>query len=192
MLSAGLTSGDPAAPGLSEAVSALVAGAGQLSAGIEAIVSGNDGNNLDALIDRLNTLSGSSQELVSGVGKLSSGADSLASGAGNAASGAGQLSAGADTLASGAQTLKSGAQSLTDGIAQLTDGASALAEGMGTFDEEGIQTLSRLVEDDAQGFFDRLRALQDYAGEYTAFSGGVPGTPGTVKFIIRTDSIEKP
>ena len=183
------------APALQQGGAKLQEGIGQLSGGIEAIVSGNGGNNLDALIDGLNTLSGSSQALVSGVGQLSSGADSLAWGAGNAASGAGQLTAGANTLASGAQTLKSGTQSLTDGIAQLTDGASALAEGMGTFDEEGIQTLSRLVEDDAQGFFDRLRALQDYAGEYTAFSGGVPGTPGTpgtVKFIIRTDSIEKP
>lgn len=206
-IAAGAVSGSAEQPGIYEAAAALAAGAetlatdgsdalaagaAQLSAGVDAIISGNDGNNLNALIDGLNTLSGSSQALVSGVGQLSSGADSLAWGAGNAASGAGQLSAGASALASGAQTLKSGTQSLADGIAQLTDGASALAEGMGTFDEEGIQTLSRLVEDDAQGFFDRLRALQDYAGEYTAFSGGVPGTPGTVKFIIRTDSIEKP
>ena len=206
-ISAGAVSGSAEQPGIYEAAGALAAGAealategsdalaagaAQLSAGVDTIISGNDGNNLNALIDGLNALSGSSQALVSGVGQLSSGADSLAWGAGNAASGAGQLTAGANTLASGAQTLKSGAQSLTDGIAQLTDGASALAEGMGTFDEEGIQTLSRLVEDDAQGFFDRLRTLQDYAGEYTAFSGGVPGTPGTVKFIIRTDPIEKP
>ena len=175
-----------------EGSDALAAGAAQLSVGVDTIISGNDGNNLNALIDGLNTLSGSSQALVGGVGQLSDGADSLAWGAGNAASGAGQLTAGANTLASGAQTLKSGTQSLTDGITQLVDGASALAEGMGTFNEEGIQTLSRLVEDDAQGFFDRLRTLQDYAGEYTSFSGGVPGTPGTVKFIIRTDSIEKP
>ena len=186
-IAAGAKSGhqeDPALYGIYE-------GAFALSAGVDTIISGNDGNDLDALIKGLNTLSGSSQALVSGVGQLSSGAGSLASGAGNAASGAGQLSAGANTLASGAQTLKSGTQSLTDGITQLVDGASALAEGMSTFDEEGIQTLSRLVEDDAQGFFDRLRALQDYAGEYTSFSGGVPGTPGTVKFIIRTDSIEE-
>lgn len=206
-IAAGAMSGSAEQPGIYEAAGALAAGAeslaaegtdvlaagaGQLSAGVDAMVSGNDGNNLNALIEGLNTMSGSSQKLVDGVGQLSDGAYTLKQGAGTAAAGAGQLSAGANTLASGTQTLKSGTQELSDGIGQVMDGASELMDGMSEFNEEGIQTLSQLVKDDAQGFFDRLRALQDYAEEYTSFSGCTPGTTSTVRFVIRTDSIEKP
>ena len=190
-IAAGAKSGNAAAPGVYEAASAIAAGAEQLSAGVDAMVSGNDGDNLDALIGGLETLNARSQTLVDGVAQLSDGADALNAGAVTAVNGAYQLSEGADTLAAGTQTLSSGAQELSDGIGQVVDGASDLMEGMDKFDEEGIQSLSKLVKGDAQNFFDRLRAVQELAKEYTTFSGKAEGVSSVVRFVIRTDSIGK-
>ena len=205
-IAAGARSGSAEAPGLYEAAGALAAGAEQLAtdgsdalatgaeqlaAGVDTMVSGNEGDNLNALIGGLETLNASSQTLVDGVAQLSSGADALNAGAATAVNGAWQLSEGADTLAAGTQTLSSGAQELSDGIGQVVDGASDLMEGMDKFDEEGIQALSDLVKGDAQGFFDRLRAVQELAKEYTSFSGAAEGVSSVVRFVIRTDSIGK-
>jgi hypothetical protein len=62
-------------------------------------------------------------------------------------------------------------------------------DGMTQFDEEGIQTLSDLFEDNGEMLMNRLRALQDYAGEYTSFTGSNEEYPSTVRFILRTESI---
>ena len=64
-------------------------------------------------------------------------------------------------------------------------------DGMAEFDEEGIQELSKLVEDDAQEFIDRLKAVKELSEEYTSFAGADRDMPGTVQFIVRTESIEK-
>jgi hypothetical protein len=45
------------------------------------------------------------------------------------------------------------------------------------------------VESDAHELIERLRALQKLSGEYTSFAGTDANVPGTVQFIIRTDSI---
>ena len=74
-------------------------------------------------------------------------------------------------------------------MVELLDGAKELMDGMAEFDEDGIRELSTLFQDDASDFLDRLRALQDYAGEYTSFSGSNEALPCSVKFIIRTESI---
>ncbi len=97
--------------------------------------------------------------------------------------------AGVPALAAGAAALKDGTQSLAAGVNQVADGANALLSGLRTFDGDGVKVLSRLFEEDAQGFMDRLRAVQAYGEEYDNFSGLADGMPGTVRFVIRTDSI---
>ena len=203
-IAAGAKSGNADNPGLYEAAAALAAGAetlaeqgsdvlaagaGQLAAGVDTIISGNDGDNLNALIGGLDTMNSSSQALVSGISQLSSGADTLSQGTETAASGAKQLSDGANTLAEGTKELKKGTKDLTSGIVNLMDGASSLMNGMSKFNSDGIQSLSELFQDDTQSFFDRLRAIKAYGDEYTSYSGKAEDMPGTVRFIIRTDSI---
>ncbi len=96
---------------------------------------------------------------------------------------------GVPALAAGAAALKDGTKSLSDGVNQVANGANALLSGLRTFDGDGVKVLSRLFEEDAQGFMDRLRAVQAYGEEYNSFSGLADGMPGMVRFIIRTDSI---
>ncbi len=230
-LSASLATADAALGEIQDGADAIEDGAESIQTGIDTMISGNDGQNLDALIDGLGTLSESGDTLVEGVDALagaedqlldgtqsaSSGAAALAEGsaslaaasgevadgAASVSSGASQLTDGAESLDSGAASLKDGtsslksgasdlsdgAASLTDGIAELMGGASELMDGMAEFDEEGIQKLADLFEDDGEGLLDRLRALQDYAAEYTTFSGCHEDMPCTVKFVIRTKSI---
>ena len=47
------------------------------------------------------------------------------------------------------------------------------------------------MEGDAHELIERLRALQELSGEYTSFAGTDADMPGSVQFIIRTESIEK-
>ena len=61
---------------------------------------------------------------------------------------------------------------------------------MAQFDSDGIRKLSAVLEDNGQVLLDRIRALQDLSEEYTSFSGTGGALPGSVRFIIRTDSIE--
>ncbi len=162
---------------LEQGVQALAAGVSKLSDGAAALTAGAD------------TLSEKTAALPGSVEQLSDGANKLADGAATAAVGAKQLSDGANSLAAGASELKNGSQSLSDGVLQVMNGASSLLDGLRTFDGDGVKVLSRLFEQDAQGFMDRLRAVQAFGEEYDNFSGLADGMPGMVRFIIRTDSI---
>ena len=178
-------------------------GAGQLSLaassiknGVDTMISGNNGSNLNTMIDGLSVLEAGGRTLVSGVDQLKDGSGSLAEGSASLKDGTGKLKDGAVTLKNGTgdlkdgtRELKDGTQELADGVQELVDGAKELMDGMAEFDEDGIQKLAKLFRNDAQDFLDRLRALQDYAEEYSSFSGSGEEMPSSVRFIIRTDSI---
>ena len=87
--------------------------------------------------------------------------------------------------------LLAGAKTAKDGSDQLTDGAKQLKDGMAEFDKEAIQKLTSLISDETTGVYDRLVAMKDYAEEYHSFSGSANGEDTGVKFIYRTDAIEK-
>ena len=79
---------------------------------------------------------------------------------------------------------------LTDGIVQLLAGAGELRDGMHEFDAEGIEKLAALYHDDVQTLIERLKAIRALSEEYRAFDTQGQAD-GSVRFIIRTDSIEK-
>jgi putative membrane protein len=164
--------------------SSLVDGLGQLSQGADALESGTAALNsgVQSLAEGSNTLHSNNDSLTSGMASAASGAAQLASGVE-------QLDDGAKALYDGTTQLADGTGDLSDGVSQLLDGAKELMDGMTQFDEEGIQTLSDLFEDDGEMLMNRLRALQDYAGEYTSFTGSNEEYPSTVRFILRTESI---
>jgi putative membrane protein len=164
--------------------SSLVDGLGQLSQGADALESGTAALNsgVQSLAEGSNTLHSNNDSLTSGMASAASGAAQLASGVE-------QLDDGAKALYDGTTQLADGTGDLSDGVSQLLDGAKELMDGMTQFDEEGIQTLSDLFEDDGEMLMNRLRALQDYASEYTSFTGSNEEYPSTVRFILRTESI---
>ncbi len=186
------------------------AGGKTISAGVDTMFTGNDGNNLDAMIAGLRTLNDSSAELVSGVSQLTDGSKALKNGTDSAVTGAGQLAGGSQQLSGaagqvkdGAQQLYAGASSLVAGVGTLQEGTGTLAQGMDTllsgakelmegmakFDAEGISKVADLFQGDAETLIDRLRAIRELDGSYTSFSGEAKDMPTTVKFIYRMDSI---
>lgn len=172
---------------LSEGASAAADGISQLAEGAESLKDGNDA-------------------LAEGAAALDTGARSLAEGARSASEGAADLSSGASELKDGTGKLSEGSDELTAGVKELLEGAKELMNGMYTFDEEGIQKLSSLVEDDAKDLVDRVKALQELSTHYTSFDGteAEDATAGdgsanngqadknknSVRFVIRTESIE--
>lgn len=167
---------------LVEGAAKLEAGAKAIQSGVDTMISGNNGQNLNAMIAGLSMLSQQSGKLVAGTqkladgsGKLLAGTDTLTEGTGKLASGTGELSDGTDKLISG--------------IGELLDGSKDLAEGMAKFDEEGIQKLTSLTDGDLGDIVDRLEAVQDYAKEYTSYGGCPAGLECSTKFIYKTDSI---
>ena len=219
-ISAGLT-GDgasicSAANGIAGGAQQLDAGVSQISAGAQSMEAGIDtivsDDNLGAVTAGLAELSKNSEALVNGMDQLAQGASLLADGMDASATGAAQLADGSARLAESSGTLSAGASALSDGVSRLSDGTSQLRtggtalsdgmaqllegakdlrNGMAEFDKEGIRALSGLVEDDARELIDRLKAVQELSREYTSFDGGDCGTPGTVQFIVRTESIKK-
>ena len=159
-------------------------GASTLADGISALADG-----ASALKDGTGRLYDGAKDAADGASALADGAKALASGTVQVSGGANALADGASDLKDGTAQLKSGSDALCDGVAQILEGAGELRDGMTRFDREGIRQLTDLVEGDAVELIARLRALQELSGEYTSFAGTDANVPGTVRFIIRTDSI---
>ena len=177
---------------LAKGASALSNGTAALSDGAEAAVSG-----ISKLAEGAADLKAGNEALAQGASTMSTGAATLSEGAHTASDGALALSSGSEELKNGTGTLAEGADKLTSGVKELLEGAKELMNGMRTFDEEGIQKLSSLVEDDAKELIDRVKALQELSTEYTSFDGiegserSIGKDSESVRFVIRTDSIEK-
>ena len=176
---------------VSNAVGQLAAGAGQLKEGVAGYTAGvsQAASGVKTLDEGLASLNSQVPVLVGGIDQLVSGADALASGTGELSNGASSLSSGADELNHGTGELKNGVSSLLDGVAELLDGTGELKEGVIKYNEEGIKKLADLVNKDLEKYYDRLCAVQDYAREYSSFTGCEEGTECSVKFIYKTDSI---
>lgn len=176
---------------VSYAVGQLAAGAGQLKEGVAGYTTGvsQAASGAKTLDEGLASLNSQVPVLVGGIDQLVSGADALASGTGELSNGASSLSSGADELNHGTGELKNGVSSLLDGVAELLDGTGELKEGVIKYNEEGIKKLADLVNKDLEKYYDRLCAVQDYAREYSSFTGCEEGTECSVKFIYKTDSI---
>lgn len=89
-------------------------------------------------------------------------------GVGTAATGSKQIAAGAGTLAEGTQTLK-------NGVLELQSSLSGI-------DEASTQ---------ARELLERVRAMVRVSRDYSCYSGVADGMEGSVRFIYRTEAIEK-
>jgi len=157
----------------------------QASEGVQTLIS------LKASLDNYNVFYQGLQTYTAGVAQAASGAGELAGGTKELKNGTGKLSAGAKELDSGLQTLKNNVPALIDGIEQLKDGSLKLSDGLHEFDQEGVQKLVDFVKENLGQVKDRLEATLEVSKNYRSFSDISGLEDETVKFIYRTEGIEK-
>lgn len=165
----------------------LVSGAQTLSAGVQKLY--NEG--IEPLAVGMQSLNNSVPELMKGIQTLNNGAATLNDNSAALKSGVNTLNGKGSELNAGAATLDNNSGTLNDGAAKLNDGAKKLSDGMIQFDEEGIQKLSDAYHGDVEELLDRVDQVLDAGASYHTFSGLKDDMSGSVKFVIRTDAIEK-
>lgn len=175
---------------LEEPLSQLGAGiATQTAQGVVAQVNGAMTPTLQSLAEATQQLADGSAALSSGIKQLYAKTNELSSGLNTLSQGAETLSDGAGELADGTDTMDESMVDLLDGVKKLLDGTGDLVDGLDEYNEEGIQKLADLVNEDLDGFYERLKAVRDYAEEYNSFGGCLSDMDCSVKFIYKTDAI---
>lgn len=144
---------------------------------------------LKASLDSYNGFYLGVRSYTSGVSSATAGSRDLIAGADKLKGGMDTLSGGVNDLNSGIQTMKGKTPALVSGITALRDGSTALNDGLTQLMQEGIQKIADLAEKDLEDLTARLSASINAAQGYRTFSGIAKDTEGTVKFIIKTDSI---
>lgn len=166
------------------------------AATLEGLLSGNSAEipaeQLSAVAETIGTLKAQLDQ----VHEFVLGLAAYTNGVASARAGAQELNGGINLLLNGAPTseeqpAQEGVTALPEGVNALRDGALALKDGLTQLDEEGIQKLTNAVDGDLTRLVDSVRDLLDASQGYTTFSGLSEETTGTVRFIIRTDSVGK-
>ena len=144
---------------------------------------------LKASLDDYNAFYLGLLDYTAGVDEAAEGSDELYAGAGDLKDGTAELRAGAAKLYAGVLQLKDGTPALVSGVTQLKDGAMQLSDGLQQLNKEGIQKLTKLLQDDLGDLTARVKATIDVSKDYRSFSGISDDASGQVKFIYRTDEI---
>lgn len=97
---------------------------------------------------------------------------------------------GAAAAADGAAQLNAAMPELQSGTTQLKDGALTMKDGLESFNTQGIEKLSSLVNEELDGLLDSMSSLIQAAKSYQSYGGLADGMNGTVRFIWRTDAIQ--
>ncbi len=146
---------------------------------------------LKASLDSYNTFCQGLRQYTAGVDQAAAGAGELNTGLDGLKGGADALAEGAIQLNAGTQALQRNVPALIAGVEQLHDGAGELSRGLAEFDEKGVQKIVDAFDGDLSLLAERLKATADAAKNYRTFSGGEEDD-GQVKFIYRTEAVEKP
>lgn len=144
---------------------------------------------LKASLDDYNAFYLGLLDYTAGVDEAAEGSNELYAGAGDLKDGTAELRAGAAKLYAGVLQLKDGTPALVSGVTQLKNGAMQLSEGLQQLNKEGIQKLTKLLQDDLGDLTARVQATIDVSKDYRSFSGISDDASGQVKFIYRTDEI---
>lgn len=146
---------------------------------------------LKAQLDSYNQFYMGLQAYTEGVGSAKTGAEQLHAGAQSLDAGAKTLYEGIAELQQGIGSLQQSMPVLVEGVSALADGAQKLNSGLVKFDEEGISKLTGAAGGDLGGLLDRMKATIDLSRSYQSFSGISEDMSGRVKFVYRTEAIEK-
>ena len=142
---------------------------------------------LKTQLDSYNTFYTGLAAYTEGVAQAADGAKQLKGGLNELNAGTQKLEAGSKQLYDGISELNGSVPALIDGITQLDDGSAQLSDGCREFNEKGITKLIDIVDGDLGSLVDRFKAVSDVSKDYETFTGG----SGSVKFIYRTDAIER-
>ena len=142
---------------------------------------------LKTQLDSYNTFYTGLAQYTDGVAQAADGAKQVNSGLGELSAGTAQLADGSGQLYDGIAQLDAEVPALIDGITQLADGSEQLSDGCRKFNDEGISKIITIVDGDLGSIIDRFNAVSDVSKDYETFTGG----SGNVKFIYRTEAIEK-
>lgn len=148
-------------------------------------------NEAKTSLDSVNTFNEKLKEYTDGVTSAKNGTDKLVLGSDALKDGTSSLKEGTETLYNGILTLKDGTPALISGITELRDGSRQLSDGLKEFNESGVKKITDAVDGDLKGLFVRIKAVGDVSKDYTSFTGISEDMAGKVKFIYRTDAIEK-
>lgn len=100
--------------------------------------------------------------------------------------GAGKLKKGVVDYTEGVSSAREGAQQLSEGTVTLKEGTKELKAGIVKYNKEGIQKIADIVNKDLDKYYNRLKAVQDYAEEYSSYAGCPDGLECSVKFIYKS------
>lgn len=174
---------------LSAGAGSLADGAGQLAAGTEQLAGG-----ASSLSAGAGQLADGTDTLASGAAQLESGAAALSAGAGQLAQGTEAADGGAAVLQAGKGQLQSGASQLNDAAGVLRDKTGELRDGMSRFKADGVDKMHTMASDitgELQELLELKDALVERVEGYTSYTGCPEGAQSTVKFVLKTDAIEK-
>ena len=165
---------------------------GTLKVGTDKLAAGANG-----LATGINTIYEKTGQIKAGLDTLNGKSDSLVNGSDALVAGAAKLSEGTKTLnqsslklVDGGNTLSDGSTQLIAGIGKLANGANELNEGMNKYNEEGISKLTNAVNVDITDIVDSLKAVVKAGEEYDSFTGISKDMTGSLKFVIKTESIK--
>ena len=181
---AGVEAPELTAENYAQVLEGVIAAAGESPAGQQVAA-------LKGSLDSYNGFYQGLQQYTAGVAQAQSGAGELNTGIGSVKTGADSLSAGAGQLYDGILTMQNGAPALLDGVTRLRDGAMELTDGLKEFDERGVQKLVDAFDGGVGELMDRVDAVKAVSQRYNTFSGVSPDMDGQVKFLWRTEAVER-
>lgn len=152
---------------------------------------GSSINELVAQLDSYKQFYDGVTAYTAGVDKAYLGSKAIDKGALDLSQACNQLYAGAKTLNDGMQTVNNNTGALIEGIAKLQNGSMQISDGMKKFKKEGIDKIMSLVNDDDLNILDRIKSLVEISKDYQSFGGKSDDMTGRVKFVYRTEAIEK-
>lgn len=175
----------------------LTESANAISAGVDAIQAGLNGDGTTENPGAVNGANGITQAIITQLGgaikdatasdsELSVGLKTLVDGSSELAAGEAQLSDGASQLADGMNELYSKSGLLISGIGQLDAGSKKLNDGMSQFYKEGIGKIVSLYNDKLKGTVNNAGKMVAVGKAYNTFTQVPEGMDGSVKFIYRT------
>lgn len=190
---------------LDDGMTSVVEGMGSLDTGIGSAYTGSK------------TLKDGTQSLYEGLGELEAGTAKLDGGVKTLYKGTSDLYTGTDQFDDGLKKYNSGIRAIDDGlsiiagnngklnsgakkidnasgkiksaVSQLHEGTTSLDEGMVKFDKEGIQKLTKALEDDFDSVYERLVETVKAGQGYESFAGKTDDQKSQVKFIYKIKGI---
>jgi len=128
----------------------------------------NNVKNLNELPDKINKLSNGIDEFENGINKIN---DST------------------NKISNGLNTITVYSNQIYNGMSSIKDGAEELSLGISTYNKEGINKLTSLINNNVKSVVKKVETLSNLSKEYDSFAGK-DSIDGETKFILVIDGIE--